>query len=452
MEKNKKEKISFYSRANNPNNIVYVDKFNYEIQNIEQSYILEHYANTSSRSAEIEKLIEEIKIMKKKNIMPDNLFWKKLHNISSKPGGFFTIKYRREIYSFILETLGKKPQYNITSKNPTEKEIDTFDMIIENDCKRSVLYSIIKNNDKLLKYRAKSNYNTNVNSTNTFNNSMTSNNSVSTSANSIDEEYESNQKIINIYLQELMCFTRESLGDYAYFNYFQGYQEICLYFMIIFGRKEGVKYMTLFGKIYLDYVLSKTYKINFDMLLDILNECCNIVNKKVNTMINKITKTKPYYSLSWLITYLTHSNNNLFNQLSLLDYFITSNISHIYFLSANIIVSEFNKIGTKFNINVDDEECKYMELFFQHFQNLKVGLINFEHIIKATEKMNHCLFNLVIKNTIKNVDNENDKGTLMLLNNNIHSNEVFVKFSIKKQILYIIVFLIIIYIFFKYFK
>ena len=72
---------------------------------------------------------------------------------------------------------------------------------------------------------------------------------------SIDEEYESNQKIINIYLQELMSFTKESLGDYKYFNYFQGYQEICLYFMIIFGRNDGVKYMTIFSKLYLDSAL-----------------------------------------------------------------------------------------------------------------------------------------------------------------------------------------------------
>ena len=57
-----------------------------------------------------------------------------------------------------------------------------------------------------------------------------------------------------MYIRELMNFTKESLGNYTYFNYFQGYQELCLYFMIIFGRKEGPKYMTLFSKIFLDYV------------------------------------------------------------------------------------------------------------------------------------------------------------------------------------------------------
>ena len=361
----------------------------------------------------------------------DNIFWKQLHEMSTKPGGFISIKNRREIYSFILEALIKRPEYKIISSQVTEKQIDSYDTIIKNDCKRSVLFSILRNNNKFKKYQV-----------------VKMNDSIS-SASTKAEENDENHKIIDIYINELMDFTKESLGNYEYFNYFQGYQEICLYFMIIFGRKEGVKYMTYFGKIYLDYVLSKKYKINFDMLLDILNDCCNIVNKKVNTIINKITKTKPYYSLSWLITYLTHSNDNLYNQLSLLDYFITSNISHIYFLSANIIVSEFNKIGTKFNIQTADEEYTYMELFFQHFQNLKISLIDYEKIIKDNEKINHKLFNDIVSNMIKNIKNENDKGTLILLNRNIHDNQIFEHYSVKMQLLYIFIVLFLLTIIYK---
>jgi hypothetical protein len=391
-------------------NIIYIDKLNYEIQNFESNYIKEHYSINQFDDAKLNKILEKIKQFKKNNTLPDNIFWKELHKFSSKPGGFGTIKNRREIYSFILETLGRKPEYKLNSSKPTQEQINTYDTIIKNDCKRSVLYSLIKNNDKFKKYQSNKN----------------------------DGEKDENQKVIEVYINELMDFTKESLGNYEYFNYFQGYQEICLYFMVIFGRKEGVKYMTLFSKIYLDYVLSKKYKINFDMLLDILNECCNIVNKKVNTLINKITKTKPYYSLSWLITYLTHSNDNIYNQMSLLDYFITSNISHMYFLSANIIVSEFNKIGTKFNITTADEEYTYMELFFQHFQKLKVSLIDYEIIIKKNEQINQNLFNEIISNMIKNAKNENDKGTLILLNKNIHDTSIFEYHSLKSQIINII--------------
>ena len=392
------------------NNIIYIDKLNYEIQNFESNYIKEHYSINQFDDAKLNKILEKIKQFKKNNTLPDNIFWKELHKFSSKPGGFGTIKNRREIYSFILETLGRKPEYKLNSSKPTQEQINKYDTIIKNDCKRSVLYSLIKNNDKFKKYQSNKN----------------------------DGEKDENQKVIEVYINELMDFTKESLGNYEYFNYFQGYQEVCLYFMVIFGRKEGVKYMTLFSKIYLDYVLSKKYKINFDMLLDILNECCNIVNKKVNTLINKITKTKPYYSLSWLITYLTHSNDNIYNQMSLLDYFITSNISHIYFLSANIIVSEFNKIGTKFNIHTADEEYTYMELFFQHFQKLKVSLIDYGIIIKKNEQINQNHFNEIISNMIKNSKNENDKGTLILLNKNIHDTSIFEYHSLKSQIINII--------------
>jgi len=392
-------------------NIIYIDKLNYEIQNFESNYIKEHYNINQFDEAKLNKIIEKIKHFKKNNSFPDNLFWKELHKFSSKPGGFRTIKNRREIYSYILETLGRKPEYKLIPIKPTQEQINSFDTVIKNDCKRSVLYSLIKNNDKLKKFQSNKN----------------------------ESDKDENQKVIEIYINELMDFTRESLGNYEYFNYFQGYQEVCLYFMVIFGRKEGVKYMTLFSKIYLDYVLSKKYKINFDMLLDILNECCNKVNKKVNNLINKITKTKPYYSLSWLITYLTHSNDNIYNQMSLLDYFITSNISHIYFLSANIIVSEFNKIGTKFNIHTADEEYTYMELFFQHFQKLKVSLIDYEKIIKNNEKINQNLFNEILSKMIKNVKNENDKGTLILLNKNIYDTNIFEYHSLKSQILNIVI-------------
>ena len=436
MEEN--EKLNLQNKENN----TIVDKLNYEIQNIEASYIKEHYKIDQINDKFMNKILEKIRYYKKSNTTPDNIFWKELRKLSTKPGGFISIKNRREIYSFILDTLSKKKEFKITSNNVTKQQIDSYDTIIRNDCKRSVLYSLLRNNDKFKKYHSinKIKINDDNNDNNETNDTI-----------NINSENEENKKTIDIYINELMGFTKESLGNYEYFNYFQGYQEICLYFMIIFGRKEGVKYMTYFGKIYLDYALSKKYKINFDMLLDILNECCNIVNKKVNTLINKITKTKPYYSLSWLITYLTHSNDNLYNELSLLDYLITSNISHIYFLSANIIVSEFNKIGTKFNIQTADEEYTYMELFFQHFQKLKVSLIDYEKIIQDNEKINHKVFNTIILNMINNVKNENDKGTLQLLRKNIYDSEIFEYYSVKSQLLYILIMIILLIIIYRLF-
>ena len=187
------------------NNIIYIDKLNYEIQNFESNYIKEHYSINQFDDAKLNKILEKIKQFKKNNTLPDNIFWKELHKFSSKPGGFGTIKNRREIYSFILETLGRKPEYRLNSSKPTQEQINTYDTIIKNDCRRSVLYSLIKNNDKFKKYQSNKN----------------------------DGEKDENQKVIEAYINELMDFTKESLGNYEYFNYFQGYQEVCLYFMVI---------------------------------------------------------------------------------------------------------------------------------------------------------------------------------------------------------------------------
>ena len=138
---------------NYPKNIIYVNKLNYEIQNLESSYIKEHYNIKQINEKEINKILEQIRIYKKRNIKPDNIFWKKLHKLSTRPGGFISIKNRREIYSFILDILSQKPEFKIISTKVTQDQINSYDTIIKNDCKRSVLYSLIKNNDKFKKYQ-----------------------------------------------------------------------------------------------------------------------------------------------------------------------------------------------------------------------------------------------------------------------------------------------------------
>lgn len=403
---------------NNENNIEYVNKINKEIEELETIYIKRHYKISQEQKNKLNEIVEEINKFKKNKINPDKTFWKKLHKISINPGGFLTIKNRRIIYSFILETLNLDDKYKIIPEEITKEKESKDELTVKNDCLRSVLFQIFKedDNDIFTKYKTK--------------------------------EKES----ANLYIKELMNFTKEALGNFTYFNYFQGYQELSLYFMIIFGRKEGPKYMTIFSKIFLDYALNKKYKINYEMILDVLNDCCNFVNKRVSTIINKITKTKPYYSLPWLITLFSHSNNNLFNELRLLDYFITSNISHVYFLSANIIVNEFNKIATKFNIYSPSDENMYMEMFLKHFQNLKINYIDMNEIIKKNEKINQKYFEAIILLMKRKIKNENDKGTLDLLNNKIYDNKIFKSSTIKSNILFFFLSIIILLFAYKFLK
>ena len=401
---------------NYENNIIYVEKFNNDIETIDQLYIKSHYHIPPVNYKNIDKIIQKMYQYESSNEKPDINFWKQLHQISALQGGFLSMENRRKIYSFILEFLFKDEKYKIIPEKVTKKKLNTDETTIKNDCLRSVLFKTFNSDKNLYKYK--------------------------------NEE----KTVVDIYIKELMEFTKEALGNCEYFNYYQGYQEICLYFMIIFGRKQGPKYMTMFSKIFLDYALSKKYQINYEMILDILNDCCNLVNKKVNTIINKITKTKPYYSLPWLITIFTHSNENLFNQLALLDYFITCNISHVYFFSANIIVNEFNKISTKFNINSPIDEFMYMEMFLKHFQNIKINLIDFNSLIQKNERINQKYFEDIILITKRKVNNENDKGTLDLLNNKIYDNKIFKKHSFKNNILFIFLCLIMLFLAYKFYK
>ena len=182
---------------------IYVDKLNYEIQNLEKIYIKEHYNISQIENNNIEKILEKIRLYKKDNISVDNLFWKALHKISTKPGGFISIKNRKEIYSFILDTLSKRAEYKIFSTPVTKEQITSYDTIIKNDCKRSVLYSIIRSNDQFRKYQN----NINIEESN----NMDSKNSIE---NSIIDENDENKKTIKIYINELMDFTKESLGNY----------------------------------------------------------------------------------------------------------------------------------------------------------------------------------------------------------------------------------------------
>ena len=396
--------------------IDYVNEINKAIEEIESIYISQHFKIKEAQNNELDNILREIKYFKTSKIIPDNIFWNKLHKLSINPGGFLTIKNRKEIYSFILETLSKDQKYKINPEIISKEKEEKDELTIKNDCLRSVLFRIIKEDDIYNKYILKE------------------------------------KNIVDMYIRELMNFTKESLGNYTYFNYFQGYQELCLYFMIIFGRKEGPKYMTLFSKIFLDYVLNKKYQINYEMILDILNDCCNLVNKRVNTIINKITKTKPYYSLPWLITLFSHSNYNLYNEMALLDYFITSNISHVYFLSANIIVNEFNKIATKFNIDEPSDEFIYMEMFLKHFQNMKINYIDMNEIIKKNEKINQKYFESIILLTKRKTKNDNDIGTLDLLNNKVYDYKIFKKNSIKSNILFFSISIIILFIAYKFLK
>ena len=385
------------------------ESFNSKIKKLEEEYIWKHYSSFyQDKDKEIKEIFKRINNHNQIEFFEKEkeTFLSKFHKLSLTKGGFITLENRKQIYKYILDTLCKKINYKVPELIEDFEGIKSFDQIISNDCNRSVLYQII-NIDENFK-----------------------------------REFNSKDNCIEYIINQLKIFTKKALSNYINYNYYQGYQEICLYFYIIFGMDEGIIYMNKFTKIFLEYICKEKSKINFELLLDVLNECCNKINKSTNEALNKITKTKPYYSLSWLLTYLSHDNKNLFNQMRVIDYLITCNISSVYFFSANIIVNEFNELKNNFTLN-EEEEFFFMEQILLHFQKLKLGEIEYEKIIEQTESINqYCSFNQIIFDITNKCKNDSDKNFIKPLINIIF-NDISVlppnmKKSSKKQLIIIL--------------
>ena len=74
----------------------------------------------------------------------------------------------------------------------------------------------------------------------------------------------------------------------------------------------------------------------------------------------------------------------------LLDYFITSNISHLYFLCANIIINKYNSL---FELN---KELNY-STFNSHLSDYIIKPDNICGLIKQNEMINQRIFDDILK-------------------------------------------------------
>ena len=93
-----------------------------------------------------------------------------------------------------------------------------------------------------------------------------------------------------------------------------------------------------------------------------------------------------------------------------------------------------------------------MEMFLKHFQNLKINYIDMNEIIKKNEKINQNYFESIILLIKRKTKNDNDKGTLDLLNNKIYDNKIFKTSPIKSNILFFSLSVIILLIAYKFLK
>ena len=178
-----------------------------KIKKLEEEYIWYHYSSFQlDKDKEIKQIINSININMNNNkefiLKEKESFLSKFHKLSLTKGGFISIENRKKIYKYILDSLCQKINYKVPELINDFEGINSFDQIIFNDCKRSVLYQIINTNENFQK------------------------------------EFEKNDKCVEYIINQLNVFTKKSLSNYIIFQYYQGYQEICLYFYIIFGMKN----------------------------------------------------------------------------------------------------------------------------------------------------------------------------------------------------------------------
>ena len=344
-------------------------------------------------------IINEINKFRDKKV-PDT-FWKKLHKLSVS-GGFITNKNRKIIYSFILDKLIQK---NTLKTNKGKNNINKYKADIKKDCNRTKC---------LLNFLGK---------------------------------YKIPENCVNIYIKNLEDFIINTLQYDENFNYYQGYNYLCLCFMIIFG--DDTYYMYCFSEIFLGYILYNKY-INDDILY-IIDDCCFFLNEKISKFIEGMSepkdKYKPHhYALPWILA-LFSRNNNLLDEMRLLDYFITSNISHLYFLCANIIINECNSL---FELN---KEIDY-STFNSHLSGYIIKPDNICGLIKQNEMINQRIFDDILKkyenynfypylsNKIYSINIFEDYSSNM----KIFSKKIFKDYSIK----YLMFFKSLIFLFFSF--
>ena len=362
----------------------FVNDINERIMIKEVEYLNQkRYQNTS--------LVDSLVRLIKKDQIINDLYSNQLeilHQCSLNEGGFINCENRKIIYKYIINLLYKPKNQGadefVQVSNEMNTEYKTRDIIIK-DCDRSVLYSLLNEYYKDSP-DAKQNEDFCIVNKNEEGSAKIENDS---------SKKEISKEDCKKYLYNLRYFVRQSLGENIDYEYYQGYQDLALYFMILFG-KEGIDLLYKFNKIFLDEYLKETKMKtkNFDDYLTTLTDCLKLIDNNVNEDIFKITKTKPYYSLSWLITWFSHKNDSLFNQFRLMDYFITSSFTEIYFYSGEVIISEYNKFVKGIKESTPQEDLEDMELMgnlFIHFQELKISGINADELILKTEqdKNNH---------------------------------------------------------------
>lgn len=247
-----------------------------------------------------EKILKVIHQMnsKKQEKNKTEIIIKHIRILSINKGGFINFENRKEIYKNIFEYIST---YNSYAENENLKENEILRM---------------KNN---------------------FHNEISQDFSRSNLLNTIIETNDLSEEELQLFLNDLKKFSFDFFDENRkMYEYYQGFQDICLLSfilnIILSNHEDNTFYLKNLSQLHFHKFLNKHKKIKFEILISILSDLIEEINPNINKNILELTNSPPYYALSWIITWFSHKNSNIFFEFRIIDYLICSPPIAIFYL------------------------------------------------------------------------------------------------------------------------
>lgn len=340
------------------------------IKDEEEKYLFSKYSTIkSSKQKGIDQLIQRIKLQQSfGNQGHHTLIMNQLREISISKGGFLSNENRLVIYEYILNILHPEEvqlashDWDIVEQNADiimndsqraayEKPpqdwgiVDRSSDIIMNDCKRSVILKMLSDNKW-----------------------------------PIDSRDKSTVQFIN----DLNAFIVSAITQVREFKYYQGYHELALYFLLLFGKEKGVNLLRKFTMQFVYCYVDRDDRegLTYEKVVELLSAKVIKRNGNMKDVIRQLLLMPTYFALPWVSTWFTHNNSCLFQQFRLIDYFICSKKDSILSLASIILADEYNELKAMNK----KEEIDIKELY-EHYNRLRIESLDVEGLVNETERI-----------------------------------------------------------------
>ena len=189
------------------------------------------------------------------------------------------------------------------------------------------------------------------------------------------------------------------------FKYFQGYHDIFILFFYLY-LDSPYTYISLFqrfSELYIKENLLLQNKSNLGYSFSNSMKFCLEIIKEMNEFVyNDIVEycnSECIFIIPYIVSLFTHNLDNLNKKYRIFDYFLVSNPITVYVMSCVIVVDELTKLKSEYNIKIlkstalnffsSGEKEKVPPLtmtdFFRRFQILDLDKANFDEYIQKTE-------------------------------------------------------------------